>query len=172
MDILPLRRFVTADDEDGRSYAVLDDPTELAFQQGVRPVALTDLWRASTVPTAITDGENRADPFRLSPPDGGVQFRVVQFDPGANRNPVDGATVFAAMGAASEHAGDPEHPFMHRTRTVDFGLVLRGAITMVLEKDEYPLVTGDIVVQRGTNHEWRNDGDQPCLVAFILLDAE
>lgn len=169
MDVIPIRRYTTADDESGRSYAVLDDPTSGTFQQGVRPVALTDLWRIDSVPTPIAADENRLTPFRLSPPEHGVMFRVVQFDPGANRQTVDGAAVFAAMGASDEHAGDPEHPFMHRTATVDFGLVLRGSITMVLELGEYSLAAGDIVIQRGTNHEWRNDGDEPCLVAFVLV---
>lgn len=168
MNLIPLRRFITSDDAQGRSSAELDDPTRNTFQQGTRPVALTDLWRMTEVPTPVDAGENRSEPFRLSPPERGVQFRIVQFDPGS-ADAWNGAEVFAGMGASQEHAGNPDHPFMHRTHTVDFGIVLQGRITMVLDLDSHELHAGDVVIQRATNHEWRNLSDEPCLVAFILV---
>jgi quercetin dioxygenase-like cupin family protein len=61
---------------------------------------------------------------------------------------------------------------MHRTKTVDYGIVLSGEITMVLDEEEVPLQAGDIVVQRGTNHAWSNRSDKPCRMAFILIDGK
>jgi quercetin dioxygenase-like cupin family protein len=63
-------------------------------------------------------------------------------------------------------------PFMHRTHTVDYDIVLAGEVDMELDGGEsVHLKTGDVVVQRGTNHAWVNRGDQPCRMASVLIDA-
>jgi Cupin domain len=69
---------------------------------------------------------------------------------------------------------DPDasrHPGMHKTDTVDYALVLSGEIWALMDEGETLLRAGDTLVQRGTNHAWSNRGDQPCLVAFILVSA-
>ena len=60
---------------------------------------------------------------------------------------------------------------MHRTRTVDYIILLQGDVTLVLDQDEVRLKPFDVVVQRGTNHAWRNNGNQPALLAGVLIDA-
>jgi quercetin dioxygenase-like cupin family protein len=91
------------------------------------------------------DGGHREVGLTLA---GGTVFRVGQLDPG-DRSP------------------------MHRTRSVDYGIVLEGEIGMELDGGEQVrLRAGDVVVQRGTNHLWFNDGDRPCVIAWILIDAE
>lgn len=169
MDIVPLKRVITANDEDGKSFATVDDPTRGAYQQGVRPVALTDLWRMTSMPPVVNGGNDKSEQFQLAPPAGGLVFRVVQFDAGANDVEIDASTIFAEMGAEGAHAGNTQSPYMHRTHSVDFGIILKGHITMVLDSEEYELSQGDVVIQRATNHEWRNAGTEPCLVAFILV---
>ena len=77
------------------------------------------------------------------------------------------------MGEASASrfgAGAP-HPLMHRTETVDYGIVIEGEMTLVLDRSETLLHAGDIVVQRGTNHAWSNRSDSPCRMAFVLIDG-
>ncbi len=66
-------------------------------------------------------------------------------------------------------AGDP---MMHRTSTVDYAVVLKGEIHAVMERGETLLRAGDILVQRGTNHSWSVRGDEPCMVAFVLVSAK
>jgi uncharacterized cupin superfamily protein len=61
---------------------------------------------------------------------------------------------------------------MQQTRTLDFCLVLEGAITLVLDTEEVQLKAGDTVVQRGTNHAWSNRSGQPCVIAFSSHDAK
>jgi quercetin dioxygenase-like cupin family protein len=79
--------------------------------------------------------------------EGGTVFRVGRLEPGA-RSP------------------------MHRTSSVDYGIVLEGEVGMELDGGEQVrLRAGDVVVQRGTNHLWFNDGERPCVVAWILIDA-
>ncbi|MDB5638936.1 MAG: cupin 2, conserved barrel domain protein, partial [Bradyrhizobium sp.] len=63
------------------------------------------------------------------------------------------------------------HPYMQKTRTLDFCLVLEGRITLVLDTQEVHLEAGDTVVQRGANHAWSNRSSEPCVIAFTLIDA-
>jgi quercetin dioxygenase-like cupin family protein len=60
---------------------------------------------------------------------------------------------------------------MHTTRTVDYIVLLKGDVSLVLDKDEVRLKPFDVVVQRGTNHAWRNNGNEPALLAGVLIDA-
>ena len=61
---------------------------------------------------------------------------------------------------------------MHRTKTIDYGIVLEGEIALILSDSEVCLKAGDVVVQRGTDHAWENRSDKPARMAFVLLDAE
>ena len=65
----------------------------------------------------------------------------------------------------------PSHPLMHRTRTVDYVIVLSGEIDMILDTGTVRLKTGDVVVQQATNHAWVNRGTVPCRLAVVMIDA-
>jgi quercetin dioxygenase-like cupin family protein len=80
---------------------------------------------------------------------------------------------FRSMGSpqASTYSPQAPHPYMQKTQTLDFCLVLEGEITLVLDTAEVHLKAGDTVVQRGTNHAWSNRSNQPCRVAFSSHDA-
>lgn len=176
MNVEPVRVIVTANDDGGRSFVLRDQAAGSPHIQPGRPTALTDIWHMIDVPTDPTgEGKRPADrPFTLSPPAGGVSFRVVQFDPMTSEQyaQLDGGEVFASMNAGTEHVRSQASPLMHRTSTVDFGLVLRGTITMVLDDGPVDVSQGDVIVQRATNHAWENRGDGPAIVAFILVDAQ
>ena len=75
----------------------------------------------------------------------------------------------APEGDSREH---PRDPAMHRTKTIDYALVISGEIDMLLDDSEVHLKPGDVVIQRGTNHAWVNRGHAPCKVAFVLVDAK
>ena len=80
---------------------------------------------------------------------------------------------FEAMGSpgASTYSRTAPHPYMQKTRALEFALVIAGEITLVLDTAEVPLSAGDIVVQRGTNHAWSNRSTQPSIVAFSAHDG-
>jgi quercetin dioxygenase-like cupin family protein len=61
---------------------------------------------------------------------------------------------------------------VHRTASIDYGVVLEGEITLVLDDSEVTLYAGDVVVQRGTDHAWENRSDKETLMAFFHIDAE
>ena len=60
---------------------------------------------------------------------------------------------------------------MHKTRSVDYAIVIAGEIVAILDREETVMRAGDILVQRGTNHAWANRSDAPCRIAFILIDG-
>jgi len=170
----PIRRVVTGHDARGRAVVVMDGPAASVLSRPDRPgVALTDLWATGDTPVARVDGDPVDRPVVLHPPRGGTVFRIVQFDPedpGALAG-ADGAAAFAAMGAADAAVAGARHPYMHRTDTVDYAVVLQGSITMLLDDEDVELAAGDVVIQNGTSHAWANRGQAPCLMAFVLIDA-
>ena len=174
MDIRPVRRVVTGHDARGHAVVVMDGPAGAVLHRPGRPgVALTDLWATSDPPSARPGGDPVDRPVVLHPPAGGTVFRIVQFDPedpGALAR-ADGTAAFAAMGAAGAVIGSARHPYMHRTDTVDYAVVLQGSIIMLLDNEDVELSAGDVVIQNGTSHAWANRGQVPCLVAFVLVDA-
>ena len=73
---------------------------------------------------------------------------------------------------ASTYSAKAPHPYMQKTRTLDFCLVLEGEITLVLDTEEVQLRAGDTVVQRGTNHAWSNRTQENAVIAFVLIDSQ
>src|SRR5262249_51802730 len=71
----------------------------------------------------------------------------------------------------STYSAKAPHPYMQKSQTLDFCLVLDGEITLVLDTAEVNLKAGDTVVQRGTNHAWSNRSTRPCTIAFSSHDA-
>ena len=76
------------------------------------------------------------------------------------------------MGAAHERVDTSRHPSMHKTKTIDYIILLKGDVTLLLDKDEVRLKPFNVVVQRGTNHAWVNNGDEPALLIAVLIDSE
>ncbi len=173
---IPTRRVVTGHDENGKAVVVADSEATMILERPSRPgVALTNLWQTTKVPAEINGPEESlSGDFVLHPPTGGSIFRIVEFWPEDPEQlaKVDGKQAFAAMGAAHNVVDGARHPYMHRTDTVDYAIVIEGEIDMLLDDSEIHLKAGDTLVQRGTNHAWSNRGDKVCRIAFILIDAE
>jgi uncharacterized cupin superfamily protein len=64
------------------------------------------------------------------------------------------------------------HPLMHRTESIDYGVVIEGEMTLLLDDAEVPLKRGSVVIQRGTNHAWANRSGKPCRMLFILIGGQ
>jgi mannose-6-phosphate isomerase-like protein (cupin superfamily) len=84
---------------------------------------------------------------------------------------LDGKTAFGAMGASDNVVEDTRHPFMHKTNTVDYAIVIEGEIDMLMDETSVHLKQGDVLIQRGTNHAWSNRGSDVCRIAFVLIDG-
>jgi len=108
---------------------------------------------------------------RASPSCGSI-LRVVDFPPeSAGGTKVDNATILQEMGLSGSST-PARHAHMHRTKSIDYALVLSGEIDMLLDDTEVHLKAGDILVQQGTNHAWVNNGSEVCRIAFVLIDAK
>jgi quercetin dioxygenase-like cupin family protein len=142
-----VRRVVTGHDQNGRAIVKIDaliEGTKIPHVEGYFIVPwTTDRSPADNMDTF--DGAKRE--VGLTCPDGSV-LRITDLGPGL------------------------QSP-MHRTKSVDYGIVLEGEIDLLLDSGEtVNLKAGDVVVQRGTIHAWVNRTDKWCRIAFILIDAE
>ena len=170
-----IRRVITGHDKDGKAVCISDNIATEVLQRESRPgVALTNFWQTKSTP-AEYDGEEESlgGPFILHPPKNGSIFRMVEFKPEDPEvlKTLDGKSAFSEMGASKAIVENARHPFMHRTNSVDYAIIVKGEINMLLDDTEVHLKAGDVVVQRGTNHAWSNQGKETCLIAFVLIDA-
>jgi Cupin domain len=174
-----LRRIVTGHDEAGKAIIVSDGPPGRVFDgfAGVPGLVFYEFWTTSGSPVGI---DRRSDDpvtgdIQLSPPPGGVRIRMLDFPPEETRHELtedERRAHFASIGAGEALDADAPHPFMHRTETVDYGIVLEGEIVLIVDKGETLCRKGDVIVQRGTNHAWANRSGKPCRMAFILIDGK
>lgn len=169
------RRVVTGH-KDGVATVISDTEASCILQRPNRPgVTLTNFWMNDQTPAVMERHDDPVDgPLTLQPPTNGSVFRVVQFDP---ENPevlakLDGKAAFAEMGAGDNVVENARHPFMHRTDSLDYSIVLSGEIYMMMDEEEFLVKAGDVIVQQGTNHAWSNRGTEPCLIMFVLTDAK
>jgi len=137
---MTVRRVVTADAK-GEAAIASDTAVE---PLPIGEARLYELWRAG--PGGAEAALNA--PWSLDPPAGGHVFRVSVFPP-------------AAPG---------EEPWMHRTDTIDYALILEGELTLVTEAGETRLHPGDVVVQQAAGHGWINRTDRPARMVVVLID--
>ena len=173
------QRIVTGHDAQGRAVVAIEGvpPTVVALAH-IPGTVFHELWQTDRVPMTIDNGPDPTlGPLKLPPPSAGARIRIVDIPPDTPEFLAQGAQrvaeAFASIGdrAASTVRADSPHPLMHRTQTLDFGIVIEGELVLVLDTEERRLLPGDVVVQRGTNHAWANRSDRPCRIAFVLLDG-
>ena len=163
----PVRRIVTGH-RDGRAVVLFDSAAPNQKLRQASGVVSTLLWVIDETPADVSGSTDRASrEIGVPPPPRGSIFRVVDFPPESGTRSRE--AVLKEMGVA-DHGG-ARHPGMHRTRSVDYAVVLEGEIDMLLDAAEVHLKAGDVLVQQGTNHAWVNRGTAPCRIAFVLIDA-
>ena len=175
--VRPTRRIVTIDREPGKSSLVADGPAPDVRIDRARPgYACARLWVTDSTPAKIVY-ETLHLPYTFEPPPRGSVCRVETFPPddlwkGKVGSPQVQA-FYRDIGSpgASTYSPLAPHPYMQKTRTLDFCIVLDGEIVLILDAQEVALKTGDIVVQRGTHHAWSNRSTRPAVVAIASHDA-
>jgi mannose-6-phosphate isomerase-like protein (cupin superfamily) len=179
----PFRRIVTGHDAQGRAVILEDAPPPRAVRIGgdMGPM-FYEVWNTRETPARIdrASSEPHEGGVQLAPPKNGTRIRVLDIPPEGDRlkslTPDQARAHFAEVGAAdaSAHARGEgaRHALMHRTETVDYGIVLEGEVVLIMEEGETTVRAGDIVIQRGTNHGWANRSDRNCRIAFILIDGK
>lgn len=182
MNERPVRRIVTGHDAEGRAVFQEDGPVPRVQRIGGEHGPLFfEVWNTRETPATIdrASGEPAEEGIQLVPPANGTRIRVLDIPPDGDRldnvTPEQARAHFAEVGAtdAASHSGaGSRHAHMHRTQSVDYGIVLEGEIVLILDEGETVCRAGDIVVQRGTNHGWANRTDRNCRIAFILIDGQ
>ena len=175
----PFRRVVTGHDAGGLAIIQSDAaPERVRTLSGGGPT-FYEIWNTRESPARIdrASGEPVEAGIVLAPPKNGTRIRVLDIPPEDERMAAVDAEAARALfaqinaAAASTHTGHARHPHMHRTETIDYGIVLEGEITLIVDQGETTVRAGDIVVQRGTNHAWANRSGKNCRIAFILIDG-
>jgi quercetin dioxygenase-like cupin family protein len=141
-----IRRVVTGHDADGKAVVRIDDVgTHQSSRRANHSAQL--IWTTDGLPVDFTeDGEDKAARDIGTTITGGSVFRVGVYEPGvAPRN--------------------------HRTDSIDYAVVISGEIDMEMDGTMVHLKAGDVLVQRGTIHNWINNGTEPCVIAFVLISA-
>jgi mannose-6-phosphate isomerase-like protein (cupin superfamily) len=139
---------------------------------GEEGLVFYEVWNTRQSPARIdrNDSEPAEERLSLPPPAGGTRIRVLDIPP--DRADADFDKVFDNIGGQDAHLKTHKrHASFHRTRSIDYGIVLSGEITLLVDEGEVTVKAGDIVVQRGTNHGWVNRTTRPCRIAFILIDG-
>ena len=143
---LRIRRVITGHDANGKARVKIDEIASNITSSRPNQSAVV-VWTSDTLPVnndGDFDGSTRKTGTTLA---GGSVFRVVEFGPGvAPRN--------------------------HRTDSIDYAVVMSGEIDMDLDGQVVHLKAGDVLVQRGTIHNWVNRGKEPCVIAFTLIAAK
>ena len=176
-----VRRIVTGHDTQGRSV-ITEDRLAPSVHTNPRRVGyrLTQLWMTDQTPAFVgNEPDPTARPLKLEPPKNGTVVRIIEFGPeGDWLQKIDAAATREAWGAigtetaSTNRTGGAKHPFMHRTQSVDYALVLSGEITLVVDEAEVLMREGDFLVERGTIHAWANRSGKPCRMLFVLVDGQ
>jgi len=167
------RRIVTGY-RAGKSVIVADNvPVGPTYRHSMG-FSNVEFWSTPAVPPH-PGPSIQAEPTGRLPGPGESQLLIVTFPPDAHFaspdfNPALAATEQARLMPGIAACFDPDNPGMHRTPTVDYVIVLEGELVLELDDGESRTIgSGDIVVQNGTRHAWRNPGDRPAVNAVILV---
>ena len=143
---LQFRRVVTGHDASGRAVVKIDEITKNLVS--ARPGATASVvWTTEGFPVDNTGEDDAGSRKTGTTLDNGTVFRVLELAPGVS-------------------------PRNHRTDSIDYAVVMSGEVDMVLDDTTVPLKAGDVLVQRGTIHNWVNRGTVPCVIAFVLIAAK
>ena len=168
-----VRRLVTGHHADGRSTVLFDGPAPNVKQRKAGN-ASTLLWVTDETPARMENADRAAREIGVPPPRQGTIFRVAEFPPGVGGEVRDNETVLRDFGIGPDvkRGRAPRHPAIHRTRSIDYVVVLEGEIDLLLDDRDVRLKAGDVVVQQATNHAWINRGASTCRLAMVFIDAE
>ncbi|TWI67462.1 Cupin domain-containing protein [Pseudoduganella lurida] len=179
MALPPIHRVVTGHDDEGKAIIASDGPLAAVVAFDAIPgMVFHEVWEASGMPVPLDNGiDPTTGPTVHGPPKHGVRIRFVDLPPDADYL----ADAARRIQSLFDEVNNPEgltttaespHPMMHRTEALDYGVVIDGELTLVLDKGEVALRPGSVVVQRGTNHAWANRSGKPCRMLFVQIDGQ
>ena len=179
MSLPAIHRVVTGHAADGSSIVASNGPLPAVVElQAIAGLIFHEVWESAATPAPLDNGADpTTGPTVHDAPSNGTRIRFVDLPPDATYL-ADATRSMQALFEEVNHvvgltatAGSP-HPMMHRTEALDYGIVIDGELTLVLDTQEVLLKPGSVVVQRGTNHAWANRSARPCRMLFIQIDGQ
>ena len=170
-----MRRIITGHNEEGKSVISIDGPPARSI--GEDAGGLFEIWNTDGSGFDTKSTKDRADTdILLSPVKSGTKLRYFQINPipeGVPKDVLEAATAeaFEKIGAAHHRIDTSRNAAMHETDTIDYIILLKGDVTLILDEEEVQLKPHDVVVQRRTNHAWVNNGSEPALLIAVLIDS-
>jgi quercetin dioxygenase-like cupin family protein len=143
---LQIRRVVTGHDPSGRADVKIDEVARNLVSSRAGATACV-VWTTEGFPVDNTGEEDAGLRKTGTTLDNGTVFRILELAPGVT-------------------------PRNHRTDSIDYAVVMSGEVDMELDDATVHLKAGDVLVQRGTIHNWVNRGTEPCVIAFVLIAAK
>ena len=171
-----MRRIVTGHNTNGKSIIKIDGPPARSIGEEIG--GLYEIWNETGIAVdTLSDVDNADSDVLLSPPKGGSKFRYFKIMPTPQGVSVEilnqmAEEAFSRIGAAHHRIDIARHPAMHKTKTIDYIILLEGDVTLVLDEEEVRLKPFDVVVHRGTNHAWVINGKEPATLIAVLIDRD
>jgi len=179
-ELTPVRRVVTGTDAQGRSKVLFDGPAPNVNPGAIRPgTCMTDAWVYQSCPAPVSgERDDGRLPFSFEPPETGGHLRIVQspgcppgYDPAQDKTAVPLHEPRQREGGTWDRGGANAFSSpVHKSETVDYGIMLHGERVLVLDDGEYVMKSGDVVVQLGNWHGWQNPRIG-SLMAFVMMGA-
>jgi mannose-6-phosphate isomerase-like protein (cupin superfamily) len=169
-----MRQVITGISADGDAVFVADGPAEVLAADLVPP-GIQRLWGYDSLPAVPTDGE-RPLFSQYFPASGGMRAMVINFRPDSHPGLSDAEMETLEgilLGLHSDATWDDDGSGMHSTQTIDLGFILKGSVVLELDGGKSTVLSeGDMYIQNGTRHTWRNPFEESCQVLIIMVGAE
>lgn len=178
MSFPDIYRVVTGHDDNGNAIILENGSLNTVMDLDAIPgTRFHEVWNTSESPASIHNAQEdpTLGPVVLSPMKEGTRIRFVDIPPDTDEFLNHGQDkmkgIFSSVGdkQMSTVKEDSPHPLMHRTESVDYGIVIEGELILIVDQGEVALTPGSVVVQRGTNHAWANRSGKMCRMLFILI---
>jgi len=173
-----MKRYVMANRPDGVSDIVYED--DLGAQLRAPGLQTRELWLNRETPADLSDRRDPVADQKMyhEPPDGGAIFRVLKFPPQEELPDFSPEQMIAYHRSIhSVHVPSVEYlrkaksPSMHKTDTLNYFVLVEGELWALSEGKDVLLRAGDVVIQKGCMHGWRNDSEKPALLVAVLIDS-
>lgn len=181
MSFPPIHRVVTGHDADGKAVIVSNGPLPTVRDlASVAGMIVHEVWETRASPAPVGNGDDPTlGPLEHTAPANGTLIRFLDFPPDEayltdSETPARMKHLFDEFNnpeGLTTKAGSP-HPMMHRSEAIDYGVVIEGEMTLILDDSEVQLKPGSVVVQRGTNHAWANRSGQRCRMLYVQIDGK
>lgn len=173
-----IKVVVTGHDDEGQAI-IVSDASPRTYPAPKFFTTFYEIWHENQIPCTVKK-QMRDEETELNhpPPRNGVRIRMHDFEPAGDRiNELTYEEIVEHFKESGSEDAVPskenwKHAFMHRTESIDFGIMIEGELTLIMEEGERVLRPGDVVVQVGTNHGWENRGTSMARICFVLLDGD